>query len=85
MIVGEKKEKAAAIIIGFDDTSTKNLQNPFAKKPALRSKNLSVSGKGQANKGAEAQDKSQGLALTNQNNNDLFGAKRKELTAEERE
>lgn len=39
MIVGEKKERAAAIIIGFDDTSTKNLQNPFAKKPALRSKN----------------------------------------------
>ena len=73
MVVGEKKQKAAAIIIGFDDTSTKNLQNPFAKKPTLRSKNQSVSGKGQGANTPEAQDKVQGPALTNQNNKDEFG------------
>lgn len=42
MMMGDKKEKAAAIIIGFDDTSAINLKNPFSKKPSLRGKNKSV-------------------------------------------
>ena len=28
-------------MIGFDESSTSNLQNPFAKKPSLRGKNKS--------------------------------------------
>ena len=45
--MGDKKEKAAAIIIGFDDNSAINLKNPFSNKPTLRGKNKSViSGKG---------------------------------------
>ena len=47
MMMGDKKEKAAAIIIGFDDNSAINLKNPFSNKPTLRGKNKSViSGKG---------------------------------------
>ena len=43
-IMETKKNKAEAIIIGFDDNSAHNLQNPFAKKPTLnkRNKNKSV-------------------------------------------
>ena len=40
--MGTKKDKAEAILIGFDDDSAINLQNPFAKKPVLRGKNISV-------------------------------------------
>ena len=41
--MGTKKNKAEAILIGFDDDSALNLQNPFAKKPSLNKRNKTKS------------------------------------------